>query len=105
MDFGVWSLLEQKACAISHKNTDALKQVLLKCWDEIDKKTLRATCAQVPTRLRLVIRGKGRHLEYMAMDINQWFFVFYLRPHLTKSIEYWLIYDNLSLSTLVVYTL
>jgi len=39
------------------------------------------------------------------MDINQCVFVFYLRPHLTKSIEYWLIYDNLSLSTLGVYTL
>jgi len=63
MDFGVWSLLEQKACAISHKNTDALKQVLLKCWDEIDAETLRATCAQVPTRLRLVIRAKGGHFE------------------------------------------
>ena len=88
MDFGVWSLLEQKACVISHKNTDALKRALLKCWDEIDAETLRATCAQVPTRLGHVIRAKGGYINILAMDNNQCVFAFYLSPHLMKSIEY-----------------
>ena len=63
MDFGVWSLLEQKACTISHKSVDALKRKLVKCWDEIDPETIRATCSQVSDRLSRVIQAKGGYFE------------------------------------------
>ena len=50
MDFGVWSMLEHKACA-SDKNIDALKHSLEKSWNEISPETLHATCFQVIDRL------------------------------------------------------
>ena len=63
MDFGVWSLLEHKACATSYKNIDALKHSFEKSWNEISPETLRATCSQVIDRLRCMIRAKGGYFE------------------------------------------
>ena len=51
MDFEVWSILEHKACATSHKNIDALKHSLEKSCNKIFPETLRATCSQVIDRL------------------------------------------------------
>ena len=51
MDFGVWSMLEYKACATSQKNIDALKHSLKKSWNEISPETLHATCSQAIDRL------------------------------------------------------
>ena len=53
MDFGIWSILEQKACAVSHPNVDVLKQKLSKAWDEIEAET----------RLRRVVKEKGSYVE------------------------------------------
>ena len=39
MYFGIWSILEQNACAKSHKNVDMLIRQLVKCWKQIDTKT------------------------------------------------------------------
>jgi len=63
MDFGIWSILEQKACAVSHPNVDVLKQKLSKAWDEIEAETVRATCRQVIPRLRRVVKEKGSYVE------------------------------------------
>ena len=59
MDFGIWSMLEHKACATSHKNIDALKHLLEKSWNEISPETLYVTCSQVIDRLRCMICAKG----------------------------------------------
>ena len=63
MDFGIWSILEQKACKVSHSSVEVLKQKLTESWDEIDFETVRATCAQVSERLLRVIRAKGGYIE------------------------------------------
>ena len=63
MDFGIWSILEQKACKVSHSSVVVLKQKLTESWDEIDFETVRATCVQVSERLRRVIRAKGGYIE------------------------------------------
>ena len=63
MDFGIWSILEQNACAKSHKNVDMLKRKLVKCWKQIDTKTIRAICSKVSSRLRSVIQNKGGYFE------------------------------------------
>ena len=63
MDFGVWSMLDHKACATSHKNIDALKYSLKKSWNEISPETLHATCSQLIDRLRCVIRAKGGYFK------------------------------------------
>ena len=63
MDFGIWSILEQNACVKFHKNVDMLKRKLVKCWKQIDTKTIRAICSMVPSRLRGVIQNKGGYFE------------------------------------------
>ena len=80
MDFGVWSMLEHKACATSHKNFDALKHSLEKSWNEISPKTLRTTCSQVIDRLRCMIRAKGG-LFRINVDKSESVFVYlYFKP-------------------------
>ena len=63
MDFGVWSILQQKSCAVSHSSVEALKQKLTKSWKEIDAKTVSVTCDQVIPRLCRVIKEKGGYIE------------------------------------------
>ena len=63
MDFGLWSILETKACRTSHPNLDSLKRKLTSAWDEIDPEVVHATCAQVLPRLRKVIKNKGGYIE------------------------------------------
>ena len=63
MGFGIWSILEQKACTVSHPSVEVLKQKLTKSWDEVDAETVCATCAQVVPRLRHVIRERGGYFD------------------------------------------
>ncbi|KAF2357761.1 hypothetical protein FHG87_011483 [Trinorchestia longiramus] len=51
MEFGVGSILEQKACIISHRNINSLKRSVVKCCDKIDSATLCPICSQIITRL------------------------------------------------------
>ena len=63
MDFGIWSILEQKACSTSHPNIETLKRKLKASWEEIDPEVVRATCAQVLPRLRRLVKNKGGYIE------------------------------------------
>ena len=63
MDFGIWSILERKACAVSHSNVEKLKKKLKESWAKIESETIRATCDQVISRLRRVIIEKGGYIE------------------------------------------
>jgi len=63
MDFGIWSILEQKACRVSHQSVEVLKKKLTESWEEIDRETVRATCDQVVPRLRRVLKEKGGYIE------------------------------------------
>ena len=63
MDFGIWSILDQKFCAVSYSSVEVLKQKLTKSWAKIDAETVRATCDQVIPRLRRVIKEKGGYIE------------------------------------------
>ena len=56
MDFSLWSILETKACAKSHKSVDSLKKSLLKERSRIPQETMRAAVNAVPERLRAVIK-------------------------------------------------
>ena len=47
INFGIWSILEQNSCAVSHSSVEVLKQKLTKSWEGIDAETVRATCDQV----------------------------------------------------------
>ena len=40
MDFGIWSILERKACAVSHLNVEKLKKKLKESWAKIESETI-----------------------------------------------------------------
>ena len=63
MEFGIWSISERKACAVSHSNVEKLKKKLKEFRAKIESETIRATCDQVISRLRRVIIEKGRYIE------------------------------------------
>ena len=70
MDFGIWTILEQKACSVTHTSVTALTEKLKKCWVEIDSETVRATCDQVVPRSRRVIKEKGGYIELLCQYIE-----------------------------------
>ena len=63
MDFGIWSILERKVCAVSHSNVEKLKEKLKKSWAKIESETIRATCDQVIFRLRRIIIEKDGYIQ------------------------------------------
>ena len=63
MDFEIWSILERKACAVSHLNVEKLKKKLKEFWAKLESETIRATCDQVISRLCRVIIEKGGYIE------------------------------------------
>lgn len=63
MDFSVWSILEARACATPHKSLESLKQALLREWDKITLREVRAISENFPKRLRACIKAKGGHFE------------------------------------------
>ena len=63
MDFGIWSILERKACALSHSNVEKFKNKLKGSWAKIESKTIRAMRDQVISCLHCVIIEKGRYIE------------------------------------------
>ena len=63
MDFSIWSILEQKACATSHKSVNSLKLALKKAWDEIDESTLKKIVDQFPMHLKLCFKAIGGYVE------------------------------------------
>ncbi|KIH67820.1 hypothetical protein ANCDUO_01845 [Ancylostoma duodenale] len=63
MDYSVWAILEEKACAKQHGSVDALKISRKKAWEDIPQETLRAAVESYPKRLKAVIKAKGGHIE------------------------------------------
>ena len=76
MDFGIWSILERKTCAVSHSNVEKLKKKLKESWAKIESKTIRAMCDQAISRLRHVVIEKGGYIEKTEFNIENYTFTF-----------------------------
>ena len=63
MDFGIWSILEQKASSVTYMRVTALKEKPKKCGVEIESESVLATCDQVIPRLCRVIKEKEDKLN------------------------------------------
>ncbi|EPB65323.1 hypothetical protein ANCCEY_15614 [Ancylostoma ceylanicum] len=63
VDYPVWAILEEKACAKRHSSVDALRSSLKKAWEEILQETVRAAVESYPKRLKAVIEAKGGHID------------------------------------------
>ena len=63
LDYSVWSILEEKACAKPHTNVESLKRALVKAWDEISVETLKKIVDDFPKRLKACVEADGGHFE------------------------------------------
>jgi hypothetical protein len=63
LDYAVWSILEEKACAKLHKDVESLKRALIKAWDEITEGMLEKIVDNFPKRLKACVESKGGHFE------------------------------------------
>lgn len=63
MDYAAWGILEDKACAKSHSNVDALKRSLLSAWSRIPQEHFRAAVTSFPRRLSACISARGGYFE------------------------------------------
>lgn len=63
LDYSIWSILEEKACARSHSNLAQLKASLLAAWDEIDEELLCRVVENWPKRLRACVKENGGYFE------------------------------------------
>ena len=70
MDFGIWSILERKACAVSHSNVEKLKKKLKESWAKIESETIRGTCDQVIYRLCRVILKRADILNKLNLILK-----------------------------------
>lgn len=63
MDFTIWSILEARVCAKSHRNIESLKNDLTKHWELIGEEVLRAAVENFSKRLSLCIKAKRYTFE------------------------------------------
>ena len=63
LDYAIWGILEARACGKCHKSVESLKRDLVKAWNQIDEKTVRASIDQFPQRLRACINANGGYFE------------------------------------------
>jgi transposase len=63
LDYSVWSILEEKACAKPHQTVESLKRALRKAWNEISVDTLRGVVDNFSKRLKKCIDANGGHFE------------------------------------------
>lgn len=63
LDYSVWSILEEKACAKPHSNVESLKRALKKAWKEITLETLEKIVDNFPKRLKACVDANGGHFE------------------------------------------
>ena len=63
MDYSLWSILENRACSVSHSTIKSLNKYLCREWEKIPQETLRAAVESYPTRLKAVISKKGGYIE------------------------------------------
>uniref|UniRef100_A0A914CMQ3 Uncharacterized protein n=1 Tax=Acrobeloides nanus TaxID=290746 RepID=A0A914CMQ3_9BILA len=63
LDYAVWSILEEKACAKPHPTVESLKRALIKVWDEIKVETLRKVVDDFPNQLKAYVEADGGHFE------------------------------------------
>ena len=63
LDYSVWSILEEKACAKPHPNVESLKRALKKAWKETSIEILAKIVDIFPKRLKACVDANGGHFE------------------------------------------
>ncbi len=64
LDYGIWGILEARACATSHWNVEALKNSVNQEWSNLSsEKFIISTCSSFRSRVEKVVAAGGGHIE------------------------------------------
>lgn len=63
LDYSIWGMLEQKACATPHADLNSLIEALQREWDALEQEAINKAVAQFPKRLQACVDAKGGHFE------------------------------------------
>lgn len=60
----VWALLKHKIKKINVKNITELKEIILKCWNEIDASHIQNIINSIPSRIKQILSNNGMNIKY-----------------------------------------
>jgi len=63
LDYSIWGILEGKVNAHPRRSLESLRRKLVKEWDNLSMKTVRAAIDVWPKRLKAVKKAKGGRFE------------------------------------------
>ncbi|QQP41319.1 Uncharacterized protein FKW44_015644 [Caligus rogercresseyi] len=63
LDYGIWGVVERKACSIPHASVDALKAAVEKEWAEMSVDFIVKTCKAFRPRIEAMLKANGGHFE------------------------------------------
>ena len=63
LDYGVWGIVESKACATPHASVDVLKASVEKEWEGMEEEYLVRVCKAFRPRLEAMLEAEGGHFE------------------------------------------
>jgi hypothetical protein len=63
MDYSIWEILQEEACAKPHQTIEGLKKSLIKAWDKIPLAAIQKAIDDFPKRLQKCINAEGCHFE------------------------------------------
>lgn len=64
VDYSIWGALQQLVYRQKIRDLDHLKEVLTSCWEQIGQDLIDKAIDQWLSRISLVIRAKGGHIEH-----------------------------------------
>jgi inhibitor of nuclear factor kappa-B kinase subunit alpha len=65
VDYSIWGALQQLVYRTKIRDVLHLKEVLVRCWDEIGQNLINRAIDQWYTRICLVINELGGHIEHL----------------------------------------
>ncbi|QQP40983.1 Putative transposable element [Caligus rogercresseyi] len=63
LDYGIWGVVERKACSIPHASVDALKAAVEKERAEMSVDFIVKTCKAFRPRIKAMLKATGGHFE------------------------------------------
>ncbi|QQP48705.1 Uncharacterized protein FKW44_009100, partial [Caligus rogercresseyi] len=63
LDYGIWGVVERKACSIPHASVDALKAAVEKEWAEMSVDFIVKTCKPFRPRIEAMLKANGGYFE------------------------------------------
>ena len=68
MDYSIWRILQEEACAKPHQSVEALKKSLVKAWDKIPLGIVQSAIDDFPKRLDMCINAEGAILRGSGLN-------------------------------------